>query len=104
MNEIGCNSQVFITIILTNPRISVLFHIYFLHWDWGLAEVQLIWLSRSPGFTLGLIYSVYLILGTRLKKQWLDDSWASHDREHECQVTKPGHAWIFKAFCLNHIC
>lgn len=55
MDEIGCNSQVFIKIILfNNSKISVVFHIYFLLWDWRLAEVQFIWLSWSPGFKLGL--------------------------------------------------
>lgn len=55
VNEIGCNSQVFIkTALFNNPNISVAFHFYFLLWGWGLAEVQLIWLSRCPGFKFGL--------------------------------------------------
>lgn len=54
--ETGCNSQVFIMIILFNPKLSVVYHIYILLWDWGLAVAQLILpgLSMSPCFKLGL--------------------------------------------------
>lgn len=40
----------------------------------------------------------FLILGPRLKEQWLCVSWTSQGRGRECQVTKPEHIWIFKAF------
>ena len=40
----------------------------------------------------------FLILGPRLKEQWLCVIRTSQGRGCECQVTKPDHIWIFKAF------
>lgn len=40
MTETGCNSQIFIMIMLFNLKLSVVYHIYFLLWDWGLAVAQ----------------------------------------------------------------
>lgn len=33
----------------------------------------------------------FLILGPRLKEEWLCVTWTSQGRGHECQVTKPDH-------------
>lgn len=59
VTETGCNSQGFIMIILFNPKLSVVYHIYFLLWDWGSADLT--WAQLGSMFQVGFISTQCII-------------------------------------------